>query len=72
MTSEVIGQGGTAAAAGAGAATTSPAPFTHNGRNWRLWGQWGPLDAEVNHRRLFNIHRFLEERILTTDREAPG
>lgn len=33
--------------------------------NWRLWGQWGPLDSVVNHKRLDNIHRFLKERIET-------
>ncbi|KAM7536617.1 hypothetical protein Aperf_G00000087391 [Anoplocephala perfoliata] len=49
-------------------------PFTSDGRhsNWRLWGQWGPLDAEVNHRRLSNIHRFLKERILSTDQDSPA
>ncbi|VUZ42529.1 unnamed protein product [Hymenolepis diminuta] len=39
--------------------------------NWRLWGQWGPLDAEVNHKRLFNIHRFLKERLETTNQDSP-
>ncbi|CUT98861.1 protein phosphatase 2C [Echinococcus multilocularis] len=75
MTSEVSGGGsGGTGVAGAASATTSTGPFSNTGRhsNWRLWGKWGPLDAEVNQRRLFNIHRFLEERILTTDREAPA
>ncbi|KAL5105025.1 Pyruvate dehydrogenase acetyl-transferring-phosphatase 2 mitochondrial [Taenia crassiceps] len=73
MTSEVSGGGGSGAT-GAAAAITATGPFNNAGRhsNWRLWGKWGPLDAEVNQRRLFNIHRFLEERILTTDREVPA
>ncbi|VDO11655.1 unnamed protein product [Rodentolepis nana] len=39
--------------------------------NWRLWGQWGPLDAEVNRKRLFNIHRFLKERMETINQDSP-
>lgn len=75
MTSEVSGGGsGGPKATGAAAPTMATGPFSNASRhsNWRLWGKWGPLDAEVNQRRLFNIHRFLEERILTTDREVPG
>ncbi|VDM21382.1 unnamed protein product [Hydatigera taeniaeformis] len=75
MTSEVSGGlSGGSGTAGTVAATTAAGPFSNAGRhsNWRLWGKWGPLDAEVNQRRLFNIHRFLEERILTTDREVPA
>ncbi|VDD80299.1 unnamed protein product [Mesocestoides corti] len=49
-------------------------PFAHDDRylDWRLWGQWGPLDAQVNQRRLSNIHLMLKERFLTTNCDAIG
>ncbi|BHF74801.1 [Pyruvate dehydrogenase [acetyl-transferring]]-phosphatase 1, mitochondrial [Sparganum proliferum] len=45
--------------------------FLHGNRtsNWRLCGQWGGLDAQVNQRRSVNIRRLLRERLKAGERE---